>query len=386
MNRDRSRFGTLVLLVLVGIVVIGSCGHVVATGDVATVSDSVDEREVTVVEASMTGWLVSNITAEPSASSMAASINGVDRSEVSVFEDGTIEIRGDPNRTEIEDALVATDVDPTDARIERGVTESTVETMSMVVTTRLEAVIGNSTVESTRTHDGAALTIVTPTTDYETVTEIITVTGVTEIVAQYPDDSAPDGNGRNTLVTADGVESVTQESGSNATDPSISVVLASDTAPPFQNELLDLGYTSREAINTCTIENGDPSGYCLLVTVDDEIITATSVDPNLAEDLASLTFDFDPELTFTIEDEQLRDQVHASLESGPTVGPVTVTSAEVVAVDDLPDELSAPGETESSAEDSDDTLAGQWVIWTVGILLCAVSALVSRSTKTGAHD
>ncbi|MFC7008198.1 preprotein translocase subunit SecD [Halalkalicoccus salilacus] len=254
---------------------------------------------------------------------------GIDARDVNAYpgegeNEGTIELTTDEvSESEFRAALEAAGYDVGEDAIRQGVTERTVDEAVEVLEEKLrESPFAAGEVRKSTASTGQQFVVVeVPGQDRESVIDLIEDRGVVEVVATYPEG---DGYGRTTVIEQDDIQSVGQPEDEPPYGPHVSITLTEEGAREFATTMRERGFTD-EGIYACDWEeNPDDPGYCLLTTVDGEVVYSANMGEDLAASIES--GDYVNSRNFVMTGESIDDvrTLRVNLLAGATPAPLDV--------------------------------------------------------------
>lgn len=168
------------------------------------------------------------------------------------------------------------------------------------------------------------------------------------IVARYPAD-----NGsmvERTVLTSDGVARVDPPvNASRGPGWRVALTLTDAGAERFASTLVDAGFT--ENIRGCpTTDTRDDEGYCLLVLVDGEVTSASSLGPALARSIETGEFQDAPRFVLAAENESEAVAIwRGFLDAGTTAAAATTNGTGGATDDGTTSESGATGDTTTTS-------------------------------------
>ena len=244
----------------------------------------------------------------------------------------------DVSHAEFADALQEAGVEVSEDDISDGVTA---ETRSSIIET-LELRINEGGLDGGQVYEEATIGgeyyIVTevPGMDPDELRDVLTERGDVRIVAYHPDE---DGNQSNTTVLqgeelADaGTASYNEQEGYNYVPVTVDDTEGEDGTNPaeeYQQSMNELGFTE-EGVGQCDIhdreegefdfDHGDQQ-WCLLTVVDDEVVDAHSMSPDLAQSMGSGDWVTSPTFQMIVPTQQDAYQLSVNLNSGALEAPL----------------------------------------------------------------
>jgi preprotein translocase subunit SecD len=138
------------------------------------------------------------------------------------------------------------------------------------------------------------LVIEIPNQNRSQVEALVAQRGQVELVAHFPASDTDNSQGFRevTVITQDDIANVGQVQGPTAgvPNPHVPVVLTSDGAESFAQQMIEFGFT-REGAAACPPDAPDnPAGYCLYTVLDGQVVHAASMSPDLADGIESGEF------------------------------------------------------------------------------------------------
>ena len=164
--------------------------------------------------------------------------------------------------------------------VEDAVTAKTRSEMVSTIRTKIgEAGFAGRTVREATTVDGEHFIVVAvPDKDPQEVRDLISSRGRVTVDAYYPNENGT--YSQQTVLTGPEIENIGSVQEDQRTGGYyVPVVVSDDAAPRFAQDMVDAGFQSGSQCSYDANPNGtDP---CLLVVVDDEVVDAYGVEPNL---------------------------------------------------------------------------------------------------------
>jgi preprotein translocase subunit SecD len=325
--RDNWRIALLVVFVLASTVVLFVPGGVAGGGgnDTAAVSGSdptnlqygLDLAGGTRIRAPLVGLTAEGLTVHPNETgevqSTVSDELGVSRGDVNVRPRTEAEadvevVASNVTRSDFTDALDAAGVEVAVGDVRNGTTretrDQTVETMNSKIN---RAGLGGGQASSTTSVTGESFVVVeVPNANRSEVRNLIGRRGAVEVKAHHPVETD---NGteyvNNTALTNEQLEQSNIGTAQVRQGvPSVDVTLTDEAAEDYRQTLRDAGFTSSQGVSNCNLEReengeydlGETSnrGYCLLTTLDGEVVYSAGITAGLADLVESGEFLDDP--------------------------------------------------------------------------------------------
>ncbi|QSG05220.1 preprotein translocase subunit SecD [Halapricum desulfuricans] len=218
---------------------------------------------------------------------------GVEPIDVRVRQ-GTVEVF-DTNVTDEEfaSALQASGFNATEDDVNDGVTGDTRENVVNILQSKIDRT-GLSGGTVTTVGDGLVVVEV-PNAEIDEVRDIVTDRGVVRIEAAVREPGA-NSTTNTTVITGEDIAStgqIGQRTGptGDVTGWEAPVTLTEEGAQNFQQQMQELGFTSSSGIGNCDLTGGpgadQPGSYCLLTTLDGELVRANGMGEDLGSELGT---------------------------------------------------------------------------------------------------
>ncbi|MFC6903693.1 preprotein translocase subunit SecD [Halalkalicoccus tibetensis] len=252
--------------------------------------------------------------------------------EPDVDDDGIIELTTDTvSEEEFLAALRAVGHEPDEGGISQGVTEQTVDDAVEVLEDKLqESPFATGDVQKSTSSTGEHFVVVeVPGQDRETVIDLIEDRGFVEVNAHHPTD---DGYESATAIQPEDIQSVGQPEDEPPHGPHVRIALSEEGAQSFTETMQETGFT-QEGYGTCqwpSDEDGAPEqepddpGYCLVTTVDGEVVYAASLGEDLAAGMESGAYLNDRSFVMTGQSIEDVRNLRVNLLAGETPAPLDV--------------------------------------------------------------
>jgi len=197
---------------------------------------------------------------------------------------GTVEVYdGGITRSEFASALQSAGFDIQTSDVQTGVTSRTRDNVVNTLQGRIDQT-GLSGGSVTTAGDGLVVVEV-PNTRPEQVREIVTDRGVVRVIAEV---RGPDGNATNTtVITGDDIAG-TDPIGKDGRLWRTPVTLTESGAEKFQSRMNEIGFTTGNGPKNCDRDGPDsplPGSYCLLTTLNGEVVYSNSLARSFATSL-----------------------------------------------------------------------------------------------------
>lgn len=239
--------------------------------------------------------------------------------------EGRIEVTTDDvSEAEFLAALRAVDYDDvSEDDVRPGVTEETVDDAVDVLENKIrESPFATGDVQKSTSSTGEHFVVVeVPGQDRESVIDLIEDRGFVEVEAHYPTD---EGYESTPAIQPNDIQSVGQPEDEPPYGPHVSITLTEEGARDFSQVMQETGFT-QEGFGTCRWEqNPDDPGYCLLTTVDGEVVYSASLGEDLAASMESGSYV--NERGFVMTGESIEDvrNLRVNLLAGATPAPLNV--------------------------------------------------------------
>ncbi|MFC3477442.1 preprotein translocase subunit SecD [Halobacterium litoreum] len=219
---------------------------------------------------------------------------GLERDSVRARE-GTdvVEVYSNASTSEVEAALTDLGYEPDNVRT--GVTETTRDTIVTTIESKVDATGFSGTSVYTANPRGTSdryVVIEVPGRNASQVKDLIEGRGEVEMWAYYPENGSQTNT---TVITKQDLDTISQAQTDSRGVPIVPVELTDEGAEQFAADMRQYGFT-QEGVGNCQWPNG---GYCLLTTVDGEVVYDSSLGDGLARDMEN--GDFARSGTFVIE-------------------------------------------------------------------------------------
>jgi len=224
----------------------------------------------------------------------------------------TVEVYQDVSTSAFEDALTSAGYQPDSVTV--GVTQATRDNIVSIIEAKVDATgLGGASVYDIRTQGGDRshyVVVEVPGQNASQVQDLIRGRGEVELWAYYPQN----GNQTNTTVLrGDELVEVDQPTRNRGGQPVVPVQLSEAAGERFASDMRQYGFTSGSGVDNCNYPNG---GYCLLTTLDGEVVYDASMGSELAEDLETGTFTNSPTFTITANSMEEARELQVNLQAG----------------------------------------------------------------------
>ncbi|MFB6197411.1 MAG: preprotein translocase subunit SecD, partial [Halobacteriaceae archaeon] len=250
---------------------------------------------------------------------------GLDRIDVDANpRSNTVEVFADINDSALRDALLAMGYEP--STIRRGVTESTRETMVAVLQERInELGLSGGSVSQARTAEGEYFIVVeVPGQNASQVEELIAERGVVKMLASFPAAGNESGHREVTVIRQGDIAGIGQVQTQRG-QPVVPVTLTKPAAKDFSAAMIKYGFIQEAtdgqyifpALQTdCAYETNPNRSYCLLTSLNGEIVYSSMLASGLAEGMLDGTFNRTGEFVMTAGNISQARQLRINLQTG----------------------------------------------------------------------
>ncbi|WP_158853207.1 preprotein translocase subunit SecD [Halorhabdus sp. CUG00001] len=228
---------------------------------------------------------------------------------------------------QLRDALLAEGYQPETVR--DGVTEQTRKDMVRVIQDKVrESALSGGSVSTINGIEGTFISITAPDRDQEELESLLDERGVVRIYAVHPDS-----NGtfvQDQVLEQDDFKSIgfARKDQSEAVVP---VTIRNSVAERFQQEMVEHGFgqARRCGVNRDTVSNiSEVDDYCLVTTLNDEVVFSGGVQQNLATSFANGEFANDPNFRMTTGQNMTQaEDLEISLRAGRLPAPLDFENA-----------------------------------------------------------
>ncbi|OLZ42080.1 preprotein translocase subunit SecD [Natrinema saccharevitans] len=269
----------------------------------------------------------------------------LDQADVSVDvrDDGTVtaEVFNDNvSESEFAAALQAADVDASEDAIRDGVTQGTRDEMIRTIQTKINAagLSGGTAYESTTVGGQHYIVVEVPNMDADELRTILSERGQVEVVAYYPDGNETQTN--QTVLRGENIVEVDPpEQNQRGSGYFVPVQVGEDAAPGFQQQMVDLGFTT-EGRGQCSLSGDGESvdfdhegqQYCLLTVVDDEVVDAHSMG-DLADPMNDGSWENDPTFQMGAPGQEQAQSLSVNLRAGSLRAPLDFSEEQIYSIE-----------------------------------------------------
>ncbi len=261
---------------------------------------------------------------------------------VDVRDDGTVtaEVYTDNvSEAEFAAALQSADVDASEDDIRDGVTQETRNEMIETIQTKINAagLSGGTAYESTTASGEHYIVVEVPNMGSDELRNILSERGQVEVVAYYPNENGTQTN--DTVLRGDDIVNVDPpEQNPRGSGYFVPVQVGEDAAPRFQQQMVDLGFTT-EGRGQCSLSSGedgvdfDHEGqqYCLLTVVDGEVVDAHSMG-DLADPMNDGSWENDPTFQMGAPEQTQAQSLSVNLRAGSLTAPLDFDNDQVYSI------------------------------------------------------
>ncbi|MFB6170733.1 MAG: preprotein translocase subunit SecD [Haloarculaceae archaeon] len=188
-------------------------------------------------------------------------------------------------------------------QIRQGVTKPTREAVRRTLDEKISRIgLTGGTVQIATTPNQKFILIEVPNANRTQVLDLVRSRGRVQVVAHFPTEQ----NGNRTygdvplLTQGDFSQIGTAQQGQGDRPPYVRVSLQQESAQNFSNAMQKFGFTSQRGVSNCRYGSSpDDSGYCLYTVVDDRVVYAASMGPDLARSIENGDFEKDPVFIMT---------------------------------------------------------------------------------------
>ncbi|WP_129112759.1 preprotein translocase subunit SecD [Halegenticoccus tardaugens] len=233
---------------------------------------------------------------------------------------GTVEVtRENVSQGELRTALDRAGYDHGEVR--DGVTEQTREETVRILEDKInQAGLSGGTVQEVTTASGEHFILIeVPGEDRGEVLDLVQQRGTVTIDVYYPtEENGSTEYQRDTAVLErDDFQSIgSAQQGEGGQPPSVPVVVREESAERFQQRMVDTG-VAQEGGSVCTYEEDrQNTGPCLLVVVDDEVVSSFGMHPDLAGSMRSGEWANDPSFVLQTTNISEAQQLSINLNAG----------------------------------------------------------------------
>ncbi|MFC3959794.1 MMPL family transporter [Halovivax cerinus] len=247
------------------------------------------------------------------------------------------------------EALSAQGHDVSEDDVEDGVTPATRERMVEVIQNKLnEAGLSGGQAYTTQTGGGYYIVAEAPGYGSEELRALLEERGTVEVRAYVPDGN---GSQRNiTVLQQEDFDTISGAQWDNQNGHHVDVSVHADgTAEEYESRMNDIGFTTEGAGQKCSVPRTADGSYdfsaaqgeqwCLLTVSDQEVVSALSLNPNLAQSMENEQWHTDPQYVMVIggeEDDQEAYQqtreISINLRAGALPAPLDFGEAQIMSV------------------------------------------------------
>ncbi|WP_306056356.1 preprotein translocase subunit SecD [Natronococcus wangiae] len=255
----------------------------------------------------------------------------------------------DVTREEFAAALQEAGADVDEDDVEDGVTQQTRDEMINTIELRINeaGLSGGNAYQEATVDDGYYIVTEVPGMNPAELRELLTERGDVQIVAYYPDENGTQTN--ETVLEGEEFDTVGAASYNDRQGYHYVPVTVDDTededgdspASEYQEAMNEYGFTD-EGMGQCNIHDReagefdfDPDNpqWCLLTVVDDEVVDAHSMSPNLGGDMASGTWENDPAFQMIVPTQEDAHHLSVNLQSGALTAPLDFDSEQTYSLE-----------------------------------------------------
>jgi len=246
------------------------------------------------------------------------------------------------SQQELATALQEEGYDVSESDVRDGVTQSTRNEMVSVIERKLSfSALSNANVQAAQSATGQNYIVIEATgRDIDELRSIVDQRGVVRVYTFTPDETG--GYARNQVLTQQDFARIGNAQQRERGDYGVSVTINDQAAPRFVQDVqqagFDQGTTYRcnydeENPNESTgAPGGDP--YCLLATLDGNVVFSGGVDADLASSFASGSFTNDPTFSMTTPTREQARNIELSLKAGqPLPAPLDFENAQTTSLE-----------------------------------------------------
>ncbi|TYL40189.1 preprotein translocase subunit SecD [Natronococcus pandeyae] len=256
---------------------------------------------------------------------------------------------GDVTPGEFAAALQEAGVDVDEDDVNDGVTQQTRDEMINTIDLRINeaGLSGGNAYQEATVGDGYYIVTEVPGMSPGELRDLLTERGDVQIVAYHPDENGTQTN--ETVLEGEEFDNVGSASYDDRRDQNYVPVTVDNTededgnspASEYQAAMNEYGFTS-DGMGQCTIhdrETGefdfDPDNpqWCLLTVVDDEVVDAHSMSPDLGQSMADGTWENDPTFQMIVPTQQDAHQLSVNLQSGALTAPLDFSSEQTYSLE-----------------------------------------------------
>ncbi|WP_101294217.1 preprotein translocase subunit SecD [Halegenticoccus soli] len=255
---------------------------------------------------------------------VAAQLRGADVTDVTARQTsqsgGTVEVTAD-NVTQSDLATALDAAGYGHGEVRDGVTAQTREETVRILEDKInQAGLSGGTVQEVTTASGEHFILIeVPGEDRSEVLDLVQSRGTVRVDVYYPverNGSTEYQRDRAVLERDDFQTIGAAQQGGNGQPPHVPVVLTQETAPEFQQKMVDTGVAQRGG-STCTYEeNRQTTGPCLLVVVDDRVVGSFGMHPSLASSMRSGDWASDPSFVLQTQNFSEAQELSINLNAG----------------------------------------------------------------------
>ncbi|CCQ34540.1 Protein-export membrane protein SecD [Halorhabdus tiamatea SARL4B] len=229
---------------------------------------------------------------------------------------------------QLRDALVEAGYQP--ERVRDGVTSATREQMVRVIRDKIsESALSGGSVSTIQSIEGPTfISITAPDRDQEELQALLDERGVVRVYAVHPD-----GNGswvRDNVLSQEDFSRISPAQRNSDGNPVVPVTIRDSVADRFQDDMVEYGFGQARQCQASTADITNVSeieGYCLAVTLNDNVVFAGGVQANLASSFASGDFATDPRYQMITGNMSEANELEISLRAGRLPAPLDFENA-----------------------------------------------------------
>ncbi|MFC4436701.1 MULTISPECIES: preprotein translocase subunit SecD [Natrialbaceae] len=245
---------------------------------------------------------------------------------------------GDVTPGEFAAALQEAGVDVDEDDVEDGVTQQTRDEMINTIELRINeaGLSGGNAYQEATVGDGYYIVTEVPGMSPGELRNLLTERGDVQIVAYHPDENGTQTN--ETVLEGEEFDNVGSASYDDRRDQNYVPVTVDDTADEdgnspaseYQAAMNEYGFTG-EGMGQCNIHDRETGEFdfdsenpqwCLLTVVDDEVVDAHSMSPDLGQSMAQGTWENDPTFQMIVPTQQDAHHLSVNLQSGALTAPL----------------------------------------------------------------
>ncbi len=241
---------------------------------------------------------------------------------------GTVEVTVENvSQDELEAALDAAGYDYD--RVRDGVTATTREETVRVLRSKInEAGLSGGSVQQVTTAAGDRFILIeVPNRDRSEVLDLVSSRGSVRVDVYYPVEAngSREYRTREGVITRDDFQRIgTAQQATERIGPHVPVAIAPDEAERIQQAFVETGVASQGG-SVCRYEEArNSTDPCILIVVDDEVVSSFGMDPDLAADMQAGEWAEDPQFVLTTRNFSDAQDVAVNLRAGALPAPLDV--------------------------------------------------------------